>query len=1026
MRPTVTRALGSFAVLLAALAGPGALAQTGTVTGTVVDAETGEALPTAAVQVVGQPGLGGATNINGIYEFDLPAGTYTIRATFVGYEAGEALVTVGVEEEVTQDFALSTDLADLEEVIVTGALSERSVGQSEVAVSRLDAEALTAQNEYQDVSQLLNGKISGVSVQPSSGNVGGGIRFNVRAGGGLNGQGQPLIFIDGVRIDNSQIVGFGAGGQGTSALADLNPEDIGSVDVLKGPAAAALYGTDASNGVVLITTKNGASATDAFNISIRQTVGQNSQQTEYTAINAFRTFGDANANFRDGTILETGVSISGGTQAVRYYGQFDRRDEEGILPNNDFDRNSLRANFDVTPSQKLQVGVNFGYTQSATSRPQNDNNVIGFLGNTLLRPSSYLFVDSLGVLAARNEQRTNRFIGAADVAWTPIPALTLRGNVGVDAADLRQDDFQQTGISYPGVGTRGSRGFYGRENDQVSLTASARYQYNLTPRLNLSTAVGVQGFDRRLRTIFLENFNFATPLITDIGSGTEYQESGESYLNERQIGVLLDQSVSYGTVFNGSAGFRQDYATAIGGDSPSIFYPFIRGAFRFDQLNGTPAIFDLLKVRAAYGESGQSPGAYDSQAALYEAAVGGYGAGAIPDLIGNPDIRAERVAEFETGLDVEIAGVALAELTYYIQRATDSIVGVELPPSTGQVASLVPFNVGRVDGQGIEFSLTSTPVSFQNFSLDLGAVFSYQTNEVIELGENPVTGNPNPALYDGFDVNVIRPGICAYQLGVGDNYSPDLRGDECPTEITDGLPRSAFYTTPVNGAVFESDGTYAGVDFGIDQDNLELYQDRLSSGECEYNPSSGASRCYYGLPYPKYNGSFTANATIFRDVSFYALVDYAIGLKVLNNTRNFQLSFGNDQERAELADQLGIGSADDLPNLTPNTPEYEAAANAYARTDRRFDANLIEDADYLKLREISIRYSLNRLLAGVPASPIRTATLTLAGRNLFTSTPYSGVDPEVNFAGARSLSRGQDFLTLQQPRVIYATLTVGL
>lgn len=1017
---------GALALLFTLLASNPVLAQSGTVTGTVIDAESGQSLPAAAIQVVGQAGLGGATNINGVYQLDLPAGTYTLRASFVGYFAQEAVVVISTGTEVTQDFELAADLADLEEVIVTGALSERSVGQSEVSVSRLDAEALTDQNEYQDVSQLLNGKISGVSVQPSSGNVGGGIRFNVRAGGGLNGSGQPLIFIDGVRVDNSQIVGFGAGGQGTSALADLNPEDIASIDVLKGPAASALYGTDASNGVVLISTKNGSAADGDFNIAVRQTVGQNSQQTEYTSDNAFQTFEDANANFRDGAILETGVSISGGTQAVRYYGQYDRRNEEGILPNNEFGRTSLRANFDVTPRQQLQVGVNFGYTQSATSRPQNDNNVIGFLGNTLLRPTSYLFVDSLGVLGAQNEQRTNRFIGAANVSWTPLPALTLRGDVGVDAADLRQDDFQVPGIFYPGTQTRGSRGFYGRENDQVSFSGSARYQYNLTPRLNLSTALGVQGFDRRLRTIFLSNFNFATPLITDIGTGTEYQDSGESYLNERQIGVLVDQSLSYGTIFNGSAGFRQDYATAIGGDSPSIFYPFIRGAFRFDQLDGTPAIFDLLKVRAAYGESGQAPGAYDAQAALYEAAVGGYGAGAIPNLIGNPDIRAERVAEFETGLDVEIGGLALAEFTYYFQRATDSIVGVELPPSTGQVASLVPFNVGRVDGQGLEFSLTSTPISARNFALDLGAVFSYQTNEVIELGENPVTGNPNPALYDGFDVNVIRPGICAYAENVGDDYSPELRGEDCPTNITDGLPRSAFYTTPVNGARFNEDGTYAGVDAGINASNLAEYQDRLDSGECEYNPSSGSSRCYFGLPYPKYNGSFTANATIFRDLSVYALVDYAVGLSVLNNTRNFQLAFGNDEESAQLADQLGIGSADDFPNLTPGTQEYMDAADAYARTNRNFDANLIEDADYLKLREISVRYSLNRLLATVPASPVRTASLTLAGRNLFTSTPYSGVDPEVNFAGARSLSRGQDFLTLQQPRVIYATLTVGL
>ena len=512
---------------------------------------------------------------------------------------------------LTQNFSLAPDLDLLDEVVVTGALSERSLGRSEVAVSRVDVEQLTEQNEYQDISQLLNGKVAGVSVQPSSGNVGGGIRFNVRSGGGLNGSGQPLVFIDGVRIDDSQVVGFGVGGQGTSALADINPEDIASVDVLKGPAAAALYGTDASNGVVIITTKSGQIASSGaapFNLTLRSTVGQNSQQVQYTADNAYQTFEDANRIFRDGALYENGVSISGGSQTVRYFGQFDRRDEEGIVPNNVFDRTSLRANFDAFPVSELQVGVNFGFTQSATSRPQNDNNVIGFLGNTILSPSSYGFVDSLAVLGAQNRQRTNRFLGSVEASYSPISALTFRGNVGLDASDLRQDDFSPPGLAYPGVGTRGSRGIFNRENDQVSFALSGRYQYEPIDDLNLQTSLGLQGFDTRSRTFFLQNYTFPTTLITDIGAGIEYQQAGESQGIQRQLGLLADQSISYGNLFTGSFGFRQDYATAIGGETPSIFYPFVRGALRLDALDATPSLFSLLKLRAAYGESGQLPG----------------------------------------------------------------------------------------------------------------------------------------------------------------------------------------------------------------------------------------------------------------------------------------------------------------------------------------------------------------------------------------------------------------------------------
>lgn len=1027
-RASLFKSLGLLGILVACFAAGPALAQNATISGQVIDSETGTPLPGATVSV---PSIsrGDASDVDGNYSFTVPAGTYELVASFVGYETQRVAVSLSAGQTLTQNFALASDLDLLDEVVVTGALSERSIGRSEVAVSRINAEDLTEQSKYQDISQLLNGKVTGVNVQPSSGNVGGGIRFNVRSGGGLNGSGQPLIFVDGVRIDDSQVVGFGVGGQGTSALADINPSDIESIDVLKGPAAAALYGTDASNGVVIITTKSGQIASSGaapFNITLRSTVGQNSQQTEYTADNAFLTFEDANAVFRDGALTENGISISGGSQTVRYFGQFDRRDEEGIVPNNIFDRTSLRANFDAFPTNELQVGVNFGFTQSATSRPQNDNNVIGFLGNTLLRTTSYIFTDSVAVNAAQNTQRSNRFLGSVEASYNPISALTIRGNIGLDAADLRQDDFAPPGLAYPGVGTRGSRGIFNRERDQVSFAASAAYRYDPTDELNLQTSIGVQGYDARTRSFNLQNFTFATDLITDIGAGTEYQASGEFQSNERQLGILADQSVSYGNLFNGSFGFRQDYATAIGGESPSIFYPFVRGALRLDALDATPNLFSLLKLRAAYGQSGQLPGTLAAQRLLYGAAVGGFGSGAVPQVIGNPDIKPERVSEFETGIDFELGNRVTAEFTYYLQRVTDSIVGVNQAPSTGQVASLVPLNVGRVDGQGIELGLRGLVLDMDVASLELGAVLSYQTNEVKELGNNPFTENPNPPLFDGFDANVIRPGVCAYQPGVSASYSPRQTEGDCETFITDGLPRSGFYTTPVNGARFNDDGSYAGVDAGINEDNVDLYMDRLESGECEYNPATGASRCFYGTPYPEYNGSFTANLSLFRDFRVYALFDWAVGLKVLNNTRNFQLAFGNDREAAELADQLGIGSRDEITDLAPGTPEYEAAANAYARTNRSFDANLIEDADYIKFRELSVSYDLARVLSRVPASPIRRATITLAGRNLFTSTPYSGVDPEVNFAGARSLSQGQDFLTLQNPRVIYATLTVGI
>lgn len=998
-------ALGAVLALLLALLGAGpAFAQTGSIAGQIIDSDTGVPLPTATVVIVGRAGVGAATDLDGNYDFDVPAGRYTVQASFTGYipQTAEAIVTAG--NETILNFGLAPDLTGLEEVVVTGALSERSLSRSEVAVSRIDAAALTDIQQYSDVNQLLNGKVAGVSVQPSSGNVGGGIRFNVRGGGGLNGDGQPLIYIDGIRVDNAQFDGLGAGGQGIGALSGLAPDDIATIDVLKGPAAAALYGTDASNGVVIITTKRGTlggggNSPLPFQISYSGTTGVNQQQFEYDALTGGETFEDANEIFQDGGIMQHTIGVSGGSSAVRYFTQFDYRDEDGILSTNFQNRRNLRANFEAFPLPNLQLSATSSYNYNAVGQPQNDNNILGFLGNTLLRPVSYQFTASDAVRAIRSEYLTNQFLGSFEARYTPIPNLTLRAQAGLDASDARGDQTFPSNFVFSGR-TNGERQVYTRANDQVSFLVNGRYQYRPTSDLNAATSVGVQGFDRRLRTFTFGIQDFATNLIEDAGAGAEYQFSGEFFNNLRQIGIIAEQSVDFQDTYFATVGFRNDYASTIGADAPSVVYPLARAAVRLDRFDAVPSLFSILKLRAAYGASGQLPDSFDPIAILYAAEVGGDGAGASPSQIGNEAIEPERVSEFETGLDLEIAERVGVEFSYYYQTANESIFGRQLAPSTGLVASSVPFNVGEISVQGLELAINATPYSSDIATIDLGIIASYTTNDVESVGVDEA-GNPLPDLFDGFDVNVIKP----------------------------GLPRSAFFVVPVNGATFNDQGVYTGVDTGVQTNDAGEALD----SDC----IADDNRCFFGIPYPKYNGSFTANLTLFQDFTVYALADWATGLSVYNNTDKFRSQFGNYTQRNELADQLGITTrrdadgnvtdAGDFPDLTPGSQEYTDAANDYARTDRRYPANFIRDADYIKLREVSVRYNLGRILSRTPGlDRVRTASLAFSARNVFQSSLYDGLDPEVNFNGARSLSRGQDFLTLQNPRQYYLTLSLGI
>lgn len=954
-----------------------AAAQDGTITGQVIDDQTGVDLPGANI-LVEELGIGAATDANGIYEIeDVPPGSYTVRASFIGYLMDTQAVTVQAGETVTVNLALEPDYAGLEEVVVTGIASSTSKARAAIAVSRVNAEELTTLNTYQDFSQLIGAKVAGLSVLPASGNVGGGVRFNVRGGGGLNGQGQPIIYIDGVRISNNEIVGFGAGGQGTSQLADLNPEDIASVDILKGPASTAVYGTEGANGVVLITTKRGRlQQGGGINVRYKGSFGYNTQLREYSESD-YVTASDANAIFRDGDIRQHTLSVSGGSEHVTYFASFDNRFEQGIIPNNEGDRTSFRANFNAFPSEKVTLKASAAYTLNEMMRPDNDNNIFGFLGNTLLFSVPYAFTDSLSVNAIDDRRRINRFLGSAEATYAPIRNLEFAATVGFDGSNLRQDRTFPQDRSYSGV-VNGERNFYGYGSERWNGHVSARYNYTIVSGLTATSILGGQFLDSKVRTAFGTAQDFSTSLITNMGAGNDLQLLDEGYTNERQGGLYGQQELSYLDTYFLSFILRRDFASAIGVEAPSIMYPNIRGAIRFDQFAFTPDLFELLKLRAAYGEAGNLPGLLDVQRLRYGAKSSGFGAGATIDEVGNPELVPERVREFEVGLDMEMFNRFSVEGTYFRTFTDDSIIDFVPAPSTGFGNQDLERNVGQITAKGFELALGVTPYRSRDSQIDINATYAYQTSEVKDLGGSP-------PIFDGFDLNVIE----------------------------EGLPRSAFYTSEVSGAAFNDEGVYTGP---------ELVED----GE----------RQLLGIPFPEHFGGISLNVRLFGGLSVYALADYALGHSVFNSTNAFAASFGNHPEFNRLATQLGIAGSgvaafaapvEGVEELDPGTEGYRQAANDFALLDHRFDGNYVEEADYIKLREVTVMYDVSDLIRRYTGTgTVRHLSVGLSARNVLTSTKYSNPDPEVNFSGSRSLTRGQDFLTLQNPRSLYFTVSMGL
>ncbi len=947
------------------------------ITGVVIDAKTGQPLPGANVFVKGTS-FGAASDKEGKFFFKFePAQNFVIVSSYMGYKKFEK--TFSPTDDLSQlKIELQEDVFQGEEVVVTGIASKREKSVAEVAVARVPASQLTVANSYQDISQMVAGKVPGVKIEPASGNVGGGIRFNMRSAAGINGDEQPLIIVDGIRIDNSQFRGSASnrvGGQGVSMLADLNPEDIENIEILKGPAGAASYGTSGSNGVVLIKTKKGQfvpGVPKGLSLDYKLVTGYNTQAYEYTE-NDFPSYKAINGVFRDGRILQHSLNAYGGSGTTKYYFGLDKRYEDGISPNNFMDRQTIRANFDVLPNDKFIFSVSSGYTVNENSRPYNDNNIFGFLGNTILTPEPWQITDSASVYGLKNLVKSNRFFGSVQVQYRPFTNFEAQATLGVDDSDLRLDNTYPADLVYAFY-PAGRRGIESRQNTQYTYNFDVKYSYSFWPGLNIISSAGAQLFDSKNKGTFFARYDFLTELITNIGAGANVEEADETFLHTREAGLFTTHSLSYQDQYFLTLMVRQDYASAIGTKAPKIFYPGVSMALRLDKYRFFPQMFNLMKLRAAYGESGQLPQVLDGIPLLWSAEASGYGGGAVLSQIGNARIEPERIKEFEVGFETELFTYYSAEVTYYRQSAQNSIITFQNAPSTGKTVTAVPFNIGSSEGWGLESLLQAKPLRSRNLQLEVSMTNSYQTNEVKALG------GAQP-IYDGNGINVVK----------------------------EGLPKHAFYDYKVKGARFAADGTYLGPDLAAEKSNL-------------------------GTPIPTYTGSLSLNFNFLKNFNLYVLTDWAAGHKVLNDTKRFAIYYGryfggaNNKRYRELQDILGLQEwYDTISQAQVGSQEYVAAANEFAKLDYRYKSNFVEDADNFKLREISISYSFKDLIPKIYQTRLFTdLVLGLSARNLWTASKYTGADLEVNYAGARSLSRGQDFLTLQQPRVYNMWLRVSL
>jgi TonB-linked SusC/RagA family outer membrane protein len=971
----------------------------GTITGRVTD-ENGQPLAGAQVAVQGTE-LRAVTNAQGQYRLvNVPAGSRTLRVGQIGREAAERTVTVAAGETATANFALPAAALALEGLVVsaTGQVQRRrEVGNAVSNVNIEDVELAAVDN----VSQLINGRAAGVIVQQSGGTTGTGARIRIRGSNSISLSNEPLLIIDGVRVDNNPTSNSVAiGGQTPSRLNDINSEDIESIEILKGPAASALYGTAAANGVIQITTKRGRSGQTRFRAYTEQ--GTQENRTDFPANfgrlgvrpNGSRTFRcsldlisrglcrpesdellvfnplEEASPFRDGYRQKYGVNLSGGGEQVTYYVSGDFEDEEGIYENNELQRANLRANFRANVTPQFNVSVSTGYVASDLLLPQNDNNLLGVVSGALLgfpfrTPDSFGFVrantagyvlvgpDLLNELVARQDIR--RLTGSGTVNWLPAPWLNFVATAGLDEVN-RFDTETLGGGVFPAIfsldeGFRtGNRVQIGNYTGTVTGTAT----FDLTPSIVSSTSVGGQYLGERFEGVFASGARLLAGTRSLSGLSARFSIN-EVNTDVRTVGGFAQQQFSWEDRRFLTLALRGDDNSAFGADFGFVLYPSVSASWVITEEGFFPqtGFLGSLRLRAAYGESGLRP-TFRQADTFFDPVTASVSDQDVPAFqvggTGNLDLEPERSREIELGFDAGLFGDrANLEFTFYNKRSEDALVQRRLAPSVGLSQSQF-VNLGEVRNTGAEVALRALVIDRPNFAWNVNVTASTNENELEDLGEG------------------VEPII----FGLGGSSQ----------RHQEGFPLGGYWGRRIERF---NDDNGNGI---IERGEVEL------SAEDEFIDS----------PIPTRQASFSTDLTLFRFAKLSGLLDYKGGYSLNNSTNFFRCasSFANCRE--------AFDATAPLEDQARYIAGLQGARGQY-----------VEDASFARLRELAL--TLNAPTGLARRFQAEGLSLTLAGRNLALWTDYTGLDPELNFAGQANFSTAE-FLTQPPLRQFTARVEV--
>jgi TonB-dependent starch-binding outer membrane protein SusC len=1000
-------ALLAFALALA-LASPSRVSAQGgadsaTVTGTVTS-EGGVPLSNARVALTSLQ-LMTTTNDAGAFRLVIPAarfvaGADTLRVTRLGFKPENVGVTLA-PGRVVVDVVMRAQALQLERVLVSGVVGNQERRAQSAVVATIDAADVMREAPVTNVTQLLSARVPGVVVTEGSGVTGTATRVLIRGAASITLSNQPLVFIDGVRVDggfralmNVSGSGSATSGQAPSVLNDLNPADIETIEIVKGPAAATLYGADASAGVIQVITKKGRVGSRSFTqdltteydvIQPNFTVPTNYAKCTAALILPTSTNplcrgkelntlitdnpGERLGFFSNGWMGSAQYNVRGGGDNYGYYASFSGTNEQGTTPNNTLKQRSGRGAFTFIHSPKLTFDLNYLLAKNDYDLPRSDQDTYGYyvatlfgspltvrngvlhpgdtdsvlVGGTLIGSTT---LESLSSIVSRSSAL--RTSPSVQVRYAPLSWFTNRLTLGADITQANGFNlFPKNNFGwYPDRVPFGNDISSIRQDDRfytVDYLGNIRTTLGTNNQFSSDLSFGSQYIGRtadRLGGSGSGIISNEATLVTNATSNTLSQTYGES----RSLGLFVQEQVGFRDRLFLQVGLRADRNSAFGTEVGTFYLPKFGASWVISQ---EPFWRDLLttvptlRLRAAYGTTGRSPSSGALQTFVASKFVNESGAvelGVAPADPGNPDLKPERGKELEAGFEAGFFTDRVGlEVTYFNKKSADLIVAVPVPPSSGFGGSIA--NIGEVVNRGFEFLLRASPVNTPTISWDATLSGATLHNEILELGT------------------------------VG-TFISNSRA------FTQGRQIAAFWAHRVR--------------------SVDVAGNRaITSDTAEFS----------GNQLPTFQATLANTVTLFRNLRLYALLESKKGYYAYNVAKeNRDRAQLNSAEVQLPADQGGYSPEERLRRLGPY---FSETTNAVVGVANVHDA-YIQKADHVRLREVSVTWA-------VPASLLRSARLagasiTLGGRNLaLWKSEYESDDPDVLGLGSTASGVNQLF-----------------